>query len=53
LAALSQGGGGRFRYFHRTTLKTGLNVASSISLVNSFLRVFSGEGGAGGGQCIQ
>src|SRR6516165_6138810 len=47
LAALSQGGCGLFRYFHRTTLTTGLTVASGISFVNSFLQVFSGGGGAG------
>jgi hypothetical protein len=53
LAALSQGGGGLLRYFHRTTLTTGLKVASGISFVNSFLRVFSGAGGAGRAQGIQ
>ena len=52
LAALSQGGGGLFRYFHRTTLTTGLTVASGISFVNSF---FAGlfRGRRGGTQCIQ
>src|SRR5262249_24567366 len=48
LAALSQGGGDLFRSFHRTTLTTGLKIASGISFVNAFLQVFSGGGGAGG-----
>src|SRR5215470_10108450 len=47
LAAFSQGGSGLFRYFHRTTLTTGLTVTSGISFVNAFLQVFSGEEGRG------
>jgi hypothetical protein len=49
LAALSQGGGGLLLCFHRTTLKTGLKLASEISFVNSFFRVFSRGGGTGRG----
>lgn len=53
LAVFSQDGRSLLRYFHRTTLTNGLTIASGISSVNPFLRVFSGVGGAGRGQCIQ
>jgi hypothetical protein len=53
LAALSQGGGGLFRYFHRTTLTTGLTVPSGISFVNAFFRVFFRGAGTGRSQGIQ
>src|ERR1700722_12931702 len=45
LAALAQGGGSLFQYFYRTTLTTGLKLASGTSFVNSFFRGFFGGGG--------
>src|SRR5579872_4063355 len=53
LAALSQGGGGLFRCIHRTTLTTGLKLASGISFVNAFFRGVFGRGGTGRGQGFQ